>query len=233
MKLSISSQECERSALSRPSARPLFRDLADHAAWIASGKHVRGNVSRQSIGQEIRGPLDRTEIIAPAGVEGGCFADLLKANAGENVAPAMLRLALRAVGHPMLVTDAMPPVGGSRSSFTLYGQEITARGGRCTTRDGTLVDLWDAEGIQHDDANTWAFEGEWGAGGATCVSRTRWANLAAASETVETYIHDHCASRWKPGACGGVDSAFATSQGFTVPLDTRPLLRSRITNPSD
>jgi N-acetylglucosamine-6-phosphate deacetylase len=57
----------------------------------------------------------------------------------EHVAPAMLRLALRAVGHPMLVTDAMPPVGGSRSSFTLYGREITARGGRCTTQDGTLA----------------------------------------------------------------------------------------------
>ena len=33
---------------------------------------------------------------------------------GEHVAPAMLRLALRGLGQPMLVTDAMPPVGGSR-----------------------------------------------------------------------------------------------------------------------
>ena len=43
---------------------------------------------------------------------------------GEHVAPAMLRLALRGAGHPMLVTDAMPPVGGSRSNFSLYGVRL-------------------------------------------------------------------------------------------------------------
>ena len=58
---------------------------------------------------------------------------------GEHVAPAMLRLALRGAGHPMLVTDAMPPVGGSRSNFSLYGQRIEARDGRCTRADGTLA----------------------------------------------------------------------------------------------
>src|SRR5262249_24309505 len=40
---------------------------------------------------------------------------------GVHVDPAMLRLALRGAGSPMLVTDAMPPVGGQRASFTLYG----------------------------------------------------------------------------------------------------------------
>jgi len=58
---------------------------------------------------------------------------------GEHVAPAMLRLALPGEGRPMLVTDAMPPVGGGRSAFALYGQEITVRNGRCTTGDGTLA----------------------------------------------------------------------------------------------
>ena len=58
---------------------------------------------------------------------------------GEHVAPAMLRLALRGAAQPMLVTDAMPPVGGSKSSFTLYGQEITVHDGRCTRGDGTLA----------------------------------------------------------------------------------------------
>lgn len=58
---------------------------------------------------------------------------------GEHVAPAMLRLALRGKGHPMLVTDAMAPVGGSNSTFTLYGQSITVRDGRCTTADGILA----------------------------------------------------------------------------------------------
>ncbi len=58
---------------------------------------------------------------------------------GEHVAPMMLRLALRGAAKAMLVTDAMPPVGTSSTSFRLYGQSITVRGGRCTTADGTLA----------------------------------------------------------------------------------------------
>ena len=58
---------------------------------------------------------------------------------GHHVDPALLRLALRGVARPMLVTDAMPTVGGSHSSFTLYGEEIRVREGRCTRADGTLA----------------------------------------------------------------------------------------------
>jgi len=58
---------------------------------------------------------------------------------GEHVAAPMLQLALRGAAHPMLVTDAMPLVGGSKSSFTLNGQEITVHDGRCTRGDGTLA----------------------------------------------------------------------------------------------
>jgi N-acetylglucosamine-6-phosphate deacetylase len=56
-----------------------------------------------------------------------------------HVAPAMLRLALRGAGRPILVTDAMPPVGGARSSFVLNGEEIFTRNGRCARQDGTLA----------------------------------------------------------------------------------------------
>jgi N-acetylglucosamine-6-phosphate deacetylase len=58
---------------------------------------------------------------------------------GEHVDPAMLRLALRGAAHPMLVTDAMPPVGGAGGCFKLYGHEIAVREGRCTRADGTLA----------------------------------------------------------------------------------------------
>jgi N-acetylglucosamine-6-phosphate deacetylase len=51
----------------------------------------------------------------------------------------MLRLALRGAGRPVLVTDAMPPVGGQRARFTLYGEEISAADGRCLRKDGTLA----------------------------------------------------------------------------------------------
>ena len=57
---------------------------------------------------------------------------------GVHVDPAMLRLAL-GPGHPLLVTDAMPPVGGSRSTFTLHGETVTVRDGRCVTNDGILA----------------------------------------------------------------------------------------------
>jgi N-acetylglucosamine-6-phosphate deacetylase len=58
---------------------------------------------------------------------------------GVHVAPAMLRLALRGRGRPILVTDAMPPVGGTRATFTLNGDEISVRDGRCTRQDGRLA----------------------------------------------------------------------------------------------
>jgi N-acetylglucosamine-6-phosphate deacetylase len=58
---------------------------------------------------------------------------------GVHVDPAMLRLALRGAARPILVTDAMPPVGGRRATFRLYGEEIAVRDGRCVRRDGTLA----------------------------------------------------------------------------------------------
>ena len=58
---------------------------------------------------------------------------------GVHVDPAVLRLALRGAGRPMLVTDAMPPVGGSRQRFSLAGEEIKVKDGRCVRQDGTLA----------------------------------------------------------------------------------------------
>lgn len=58
---------------------------------------------------------------------------------GMHVAPASLKLALRGAGKPILVTDAMPPVGGTQMRFDLQGSEITLRDGRLTAADGTLA----------------------------------------------------------------------------------------------
>jgi N-acetylglucosamine-6-phosphate deacetylase len=58
---------------------------------------------------------------------------------GVHVDPAVLRLALRGAARPMLVTDAMPPVGGTQASFTLYGETIVAMDGKCLRGDGTLA----------------------------------------------------------------------------------------------
>lgn len=60
---------------------------------------------------------------------------------GHHVHPAALRVALAAKprGRLMLVTDAMPPVGGRLDRYTLAGATITCRDGRCVTPDGVLA----------------------------------------------------------------------------------------------
>jgi len=58
---------------------------------------------------------------------------------GVHVAPAMVGLALRGRATPILVTDAMPPVGGTHSSFRLAGETIFVRGDRCVRSDGRLA----------------------------------------------------------------------------------------------
>jgi N-acetylglucosamine-6-phosphate deacetylase len=58
---------------------------------------------------------------------------------GIHVAPPMLRLALRGRGQPLLVTDAMPPVGGSQPEFRLQGQLVRLHDGRLTNAEGRLA----------------------------------------------------------------------------------------------
>jgi N-acetylglucosamine-6-phosphate deacetylase len=58
---------------------------------------------------------------------------------GIHVAPPMLRLALGGRGHPMLVTDAMPPAAGLKSCFDLFGASVTIQGECCRTGDGRLA----------------------------------------------------------------------------------------------
>jgi N-acetylglucosamine-6-phosphate deacetylase len=60
---------------------------------------------------------------------------------GEHTSPVVLRIALRAKPHNrfMLVTDAMPGVGSSQSSFNLQGRKITVSGQVCYDEDGRLA----------------------------------------------------------------------------------------------
>jgi N-acetylglucosamine-6-phosphate deacetylase len=84
-------------------------------------------------------PLDAREggpIAAALETEQAWFGMIVD---GVHVAPAMLRLALRGHAKPILVTDAMPPVGGTQSSFRLYGEPISVRDGRCVRSDGRLA----------------------------------------------------------------------------------------------
>jgi len=60
---------------------------------------------------------------------------------GVHVAPAVLRIALKARGHArmMLVTDAMSSVGAEDKDFVLQGRQIRVRDGICSYEDGTLA----------------------------------------------------------------------------------------------
>ena len=60
---------------------------------------------------------------------------------GRHVHPAVLQIALRCrpVDRFMLVTDAMPCVGGNRKSFDLQGKTITVRDGACYDATGRLA----------------------------------------------------------------------------------------------
>ncbi|MEA1082781.1 N-acetylglucosamine-6-phosphate deacetylase [Sphingomonas sp. CD22] len=60
---------------------------------------------------------------------------------GVHVAPAVLRIALRARGieRMMLVTDAMSSVGAEVKDFMLQGRQIRVRDGICSYEDGTLA----------------------------------------------------------------------------------------------
>ena len=88
------------------------------------------NAMRQPEGRE-PGPV--VAALETPGVWFGMIID------GHHVDPAMLRLAIRGAARPMLVTDAMPTVGGSSATFMQYGQKVSVFDGRCTRMDGTLA----------------------------------------------------------------------------------------------
>lgn len=60
---------------------------------------------------------------------------------GRHVDPRVLKIALRARRRDrfMLVTDAMPPVGTTASSFQLQGRTISVADGQCVDEQGTLA----------------------------------------------------------------------------------------------
>ncbi|HYD67794.1 N-acetylglucosamine-6-phosphate deacetylase [Azospirillum sp.] len=60
---------------------------------------------------------------------------------GHHVHDDAVRLAWKAKppGTLFLVTDAMPPVGAPEGDFTLYGETVTVRDGRCVSADGRLA----------------------------------------------------------------------------------------------
>lgn len=79
-----------------------------------------------------------------AGVTGACLNSQAYAGIicdGHHVADEMIALAIRArpvAGRMILVSDAMPTVGGS-DHFSLYGQKLHLENGRLVNREGALA----------------------------------------------------------------------------------------------
>lgn len=140
MLLTVAPEELPPGFLARQARRGIHLALGHSMATYAQ--------SRQALAEGLSGFTHLFNAMRPMSArEGGPIAAALESSDawygiiadGVHVDPAMLRLALRGRGRPVLVTDAMPPVGGSRSSFRLYDQEITLDGGRCTRQDGVLA----------------------------------------------------------------------------------------------
>ena len=69
----------------------------------------------------------------------GTFAGVIAD--GHHIHAATLKSAITLLtpNRAMLVTDAMPPVGGKSSNFTLEDLDISVENGKCVTKDGTLA----------------------------------------------------------------------------------------------
>jgi N-acetylglucosamine-6-phosphate deacetylase len=130
--------------------REAIRALAD-AGVIVSAGHTQANADQigQALADGVTGfthlfnamaqitPREPGTVGAALG-DGGSWCGIIVD--GHHVDPRVLRLAMRAtpLRRFMLVTDAMPSVGG-RKSFVLNGQLIGVVDGKCTNADGTIA----------------------------------------------------------------------------------------------
>ncbi|HEY0832560.1 MAG TPA: N-acetylglucosamine-6-phosphate deacetylase [Azospirillum sp.] len=104
---------------------------AGFAAGVSAVTHLY-NAMSQLAGRE-------PGAVGAALVEDSCRCGIIVD--GHHVHDAAVRLAWKAKppGTLFLVTDAMPPVGMADGDFTLYGETVTVRDGRCVSADGRLA----------------------------------------------------------------------------------------------
>jgi len=128
-----------------------IRALADAGVIVAAGHSAADYAcTRRALDAGLRGFTHLFNAMTPLGSrEPGVVGAALDDPSswcglivdGQHLHPATLRIALaaKASGKLFLVTDAMPPVGSSRDTFTLNGETITCRDGRCVNANGTLA----------------------------------------------------------------------------------------------
>lgn len=128
----------------------MIRRLADAGVIVCAGHtDATFDAMREAFASGVRGVTHLFNAMSPLasrepGVVGAALADPdcwcgIIAD-GRHVHPATLALALRTRRHErfMLVTDAMPCVGGPAGPFMLQGRRIEVRGGVCVDAAGVL-----------------------------------------------------------------------------------------------
>ncbi len=128
----------------------MIRRLADAGVRVCAG-HTNASFTamREAFASGVSGvthlfnamsPLGSREpgVVGAALADPDCWCGLIVD--GRHVHPATLKLALRAKRHQrfMLVTDAMPCVGGAEAHFMLQGRRIEVRDGVCVDAQGVL-----------------------------------------------------------------------------------------------
>ena len=108
--------------------------------------------------------------------------------------------------------------------------------GRPHTSNGTLVNSWDAFGLDPSEPQAgWTLEAEWSEGGAVCVNHARdaWKGAGKVKASMK-YIQQHCPEVVGAEAvalCGSAQSTFYTDSGFDAPLEQRSWVRNDSATP--
>jgi N-acetylglucosamine-6-phosphate deacetylase len=127
-----------------------IRRLSDAGVLVCAGhSNATADCIEQALGNGLRGfthlfnamsQLTAREpgVVGAALYDGSSWCGLIVD--GHHVDPRVLKLALRAapLRRFMLVTDAMPSVGGSKT-FTIGGEAISVVGGKASNADGTIA----------------------------------------------------------------------------------------------
>lgn len=138
--------------LAPETTRPeMIRRLADAGVVVSAGHtNARYEVVRAALAAGLTGFTHLFNAMSPlTSREPGAVGAALDDQAswcslivdGRHVDPAVLRIALRCkpLARLVLVTDAMPSVGGTADSFLLQGKLITVKDGVCVDEHGTLA----------------------------------------------------------------------------------------------
>ncbi len=138
--------------LAPETTRPdMIRRLADLGVVVSAG-HTNASyaVMRKALDAGLTGFTHLFNAMSPLtsrehGVVGAALEDTKSWCSlivdGRHVDPAVLRIALRCkpLDRFILVTDAMPSVGGTADDFLLQGKRITVKDGVCVDEHGTLA----------------------------------------------------------------------------------------------